>query len=220
MQFVSYFIAEHDKFCNECSENKPDILNYVFTEVEVRLCISNLPNGKSGGVDGILNEMLKCTNDIITPLLTLLFNKILLTGGYPNMWCKAIICPIEKNVNLHQPSNYKGISLLYTLSKVYTKKNSRLVKWADENEKRQEEKAGYRKGYSTIDQIFNLQSIVQKFLCRKRKVDFSKAFDTIPHCLLWFKLINNGIHGDKLRFLRNMYMHLQSCVCTGEGLIK
>ena len=227
MQFVSNFIAEHDIFCNECTENKPDILNSSFTEDEVRLCISNLPNGKAGGIDGILNEMLKCTNDIITPLLTLLFNKILLTGEYPNIWCKAIICPIFKSGNPHQPSNYRGISLLCTLSKVFTKIiNSRLVKWADENEKRQEEQAGYRKGYSTIDQIFNLQSIVQKYLCKKKGrcyvifVDFSKAFDTIPHCLLWFKLINNGIHGDTLRFLRNMYMHLQSCVCTGEGLTK
>ena len=63
MQFVSNFIAEHDIFCNECFENKPDILNYSFTEDEVRLCISNLPNWTAGGVDGILNKMLKCTND-------------------------------------------------------------------------------------------------------------------------------------------------------------
>ena len=54
MQFVSNFIAEHDVFCNECSENKPNILHSVFTEDEVRLCISNLP-GKAGGIDGILN---------------------------------------------------------------------------------------------------------------------------------------------------------------------
>ena len=97
MQFVSNFIAEHDKFRNECSENKPDILNYVFTEVKMRLCISNLPDGKSGGVDGILNEMLKCTNDIIiTPLLTLLFNKILLTGEYPNMWWRLLSVRFKK----------------------------------------------------------------------------------------------------------------------------
>ena len=204
MQFVSNFIAEHDIFFNECSENKPDILNSSFTEDEVRLCISNLPDGKAGGVDGILNEMLKCTNDIIAPLLTLLFNKLRLTGEYPNIWCKAIICPIFKSGNPQQPSNYRGISLPCTLSIVFTK----II--------------------NTIDQIFNLQSIVQKYLCKKKGrchvifVNFFKAFDTIPHCLLWFKLINNGLHGDTLRFLQNMYMHLQSCVCvcTGDGLTK
>ena len=56
--FVSNFISQHDIFCNECSENKPDILNSSFTEDEVRLCISNLPDGKAGVNDGILNEML------------------------------------------------------------------------------------------------------------------------------------------------------------------
>ena len=46
----------------------------------------------------------------------------------------------------HQPNNYRGISLLCTLSEIFTKIiNSRLVKWADENEKRQEKQAGYRK---------------------------------------------------------------------------
>ena len=143
MQFVSNFIAEHDIFCNECSEKKPDILNSVFTEDEVRLCISNLPNEKAGG---ILNKMLKCTNDIITSLLTFLFNKILLTGKYPNMWCKAIICLILKSGNSHQPSNYRGISLQRTLSNVFTKIiNSRLVKWADENKNDKKNKQVFAK---------------------------------------------------------------------------
>ena len=102
MQIVSNFITEHDIFCNECSENKPDILNSP-TEDEGRLCISKLPNGKTGGIDGILNWMLKCISDIITPLLTLLFNKILLTREYPNMWLKAIICSILKSGNPQQP---------------------------------------------------------------------------------------------------------------------
>ena len=54
MQIVSNCITERDIFCNECSENKPDILNSP-TKDEVRLCISKLPNGKTGGIDGILN---------------------------------------------------------------------------------------------------------------------------------------------------------------------
>ena len=87
-----------DDYFNDPLKRKVDVeeTEMQFVSNTVRLCISNLPDGNAGGVDGILNEMLKCTNDIITQFLTLLFNKILLRGEYPNMWCKATICPILK----------------------------------------------------------------------------------------------------------------------------
>ena len=105
----------------------------------------------------------------------------------------------------------RGISLLCSLSKIFTKLiNNWLVMWADENNVRHEEQAGYRKNYSTVDQKFTLQCLVQKYLCKKKGrcyvifVDFSKAFDAIPHLLLWFKLINTGIHGRVLKVLRSI----------------
>lgn len=102
--------------------------------------------------------------------------------------------------------------------------NTRFVKWAEEEDILQEEQAGYKKGYSTIDQLFTLQSLVQKYLSRKKGryyalfVDFSKAFDSIPHFLLWYKLINSGVHGKTINVLRDMYSKLKSCVRTPEGL--
>ena len=61
--------------------------------------------------------------------------------------------------------------------------------WANENHVRHDEHAGCRKNYSTVDQIFNLQCFVQKYLSKKKGqcyaifVDLSKAFDAIPHLL-------------------------------------
>ena len=49
-------------------------------------------------------------------------------------------------------------------------------------------------------------------------VDFSRAFDSIPHAHLWYRLINNGIHGKMLHLLRSMYAQLKSCVKTPQGL--
>ena len=169
--------------------------------------------------------MFKCSNETIRPILTVLFNKILQEGCFPQLWREAIIFPILKGGSPHEPSNYRGISLLCSLSKIFTKLiNNRLVMWADENNVRHEEQAGYRKNYSTVDQIFTLQCLVQKYLCKKKGrcyvifVDFSKAFDAIPHLLLWFKLINTGIHGRVLKVLRSMYLALKSCVRTPEGI--
>ena len=60
----------------------------------------------------------------------------------------------------------------------------RLSSWADLNDVIDESQAGFRKGYSTIDNIFSLQALVQKYLCRERGrfycifVDFKRAFDS------------------------------------------
>ena len=102
--------------------------------------------------------------------------------------------------------------------------NSRLVEWAEYNEVQREEQAGFRKGYSTIDNMFVLQALVQKYCSRKGGrfytifVDFSKAFDTIPHALLFYQLATKGVHGKVLKVLRSMYSSLQSCVRTQQGL--
>ena len=80
-----------------------------------------------------------------------------------------------------------------------------------------EAQAGFRKGYSTTDQIFTLKCIVELFLCQGRRlfctfVDYSKAFDSINRATLWKKLISCGISGKVLRVILNMYKSIKSCV--------
>ena len=115
--------------------------------------------------------------------------------------------------------------MLNVISKVFTGVlNKRLVAWAQISSKFKEEQAGYRVGYSTVDQIFTFYTIVQKYVSKKGGrfycifVDFSSAFDRLPHNLLWYKLINIGIHGKMLSVLRAMYSNLKSCVKTNDGL--
>ena len=50
-------------------------------------------------------------------------------------------------------------------------------------------------------------------------VDFTKAFDSVPHPHLFYCLIKEGIHGKVLSILRNMYSKLSSCVQSGDGTI-
>ena len=96
--------------------------------------------------------------------------------------------------------------------------NSRLTKWAEENDLMYEEQAGFTKGKSTIDQVFILQTIIQKYLDKKKGrcynvfIDFSKAFDSIPHSHLFYLLCQNGAHSRVLKVMQNMYSKLQSCV--------
>ena len=184
-----------------------------------------MSNGKSGGIDGVIIEMLKASLDIIEPYLRHMYNAVLETGKYPEQWTKAILVPLHKKGPISHPNNYRGIALLSVLGKVFSKVlNNRLVDWAENTGIQKEEQAGFRKRYSTIDNIFVLQALIQKYCSRNSGrfyvlyVDFSKAFDTIPHALLFYQLMSKGVHGRILKVLRSMYASLQSSVRTPYGL--
>ena len=109
-------LNEHSLYCLPCINNEPVDLNAPFSCCEVASFINSLPMGKAAGVDGINNEMLKHSCPYIVNYLTCLYNNILDTGNLPHAWGKAIINPILKKGNIHDPNNYRGISLLSSVS--------------------------------------------------------------------------------------------------------
>lgn len=222
---INEYLSDHDNRCESCDENLPVEINDNITLDEVKQGVRHLANNKSPGKDGIMNELLKNSEDIVAPILLELFNKLLDTGRFPKSWCEAIIMPIYKKGPKDKPSNYRGISLLSNVAKIFTKiLNSRCVKWAEANGKFYEVQAGFRKDRSTLDQIFAVQSIVEKYLSKKGGrfyyafIDFSTAFDSVPHKHLWFKLHRTGLHGNIINVLKSMYENLKSCVMTDGGL--
>lgn len=210
-------IVEHDEYCNECAEDNS--LNEDISESEVKNVIMHMQKNKAPGYDGLIIELFQITVESVAPRLCKLYNKILTTSEFPERWSLAIICSLYKSGDVNNPSNYRGISLLSICGKIFTKiLNNRLVQWANANGQYHEEQAGYREGYSTIDHIFTLYSLAQKYLSKPNGrfyvlfVDFSKAFDRIPHSLLWHRMIKIGVHGQILKVVRSMYSKLKSCV--------
>ena len=77
--------------------------------------------------------------------------------------------------------------------------------------------AGFREGFSTMDHVFTIVSIIN--LYEKMGInlyvafiDYQKAFDTIWRDGLWFKLVKEGIGGKFLNIIKNMYSKSKSCV--------
>ena len=69
------------------------------------------------------------------------------------------------------PDNYRGIALTSIFNKVFAQMlNDRLQEWADEHRLIREEQAGFRKGYSTVDNIFVLCAIIRKQLAVRKKL--------------------------------------------------
>ena len=160
--------CDHPVFTDETNPHSVDALDGPITQEEIARAIGHLKDNKSPGTDGILAEMLKNSLPQILPFLVVLFNRIFDSGEYPTAWTGAIIVPIHKSGDKNNPDNYRGVSLLSILRKVFAQiLNKRLSWWQEENNKIVEEQSGFRTGYSTMDNTFVLYAIVQRYLMKK-----------------------------------------------------
>jgi hypothetical protein len=175
-----------------------NVLDSLFTADELRQAIYSLKNNKASGSDGIPAEMLKiaaCNTDIFQSWLSA-FNAMYLMGVYYHSWETSIVHTIYKNKGSKEaPDNYRGIALAQILSKVYSKLlYERLKTWAFSCGKISVYQAGFRAGYSTIDNVFILDHMISKYLSYPcgalycAFIDFEKAFDTVNRQKLWAKL--------------------------------
>ena len=112
---------------------------------EIRSSIHDLRASKAPGLDGIPGGCIKIACDKITPFLTKLFNYVFDTREFPECWSQSVIIPIYKKGDHHNTNNYRGISLLSALSKVFTAILARrLKKWMEQEHKVCIEQAGFR----------------------------------------------------------------------------
>ena len=159
------------------------------------------------------------------PYLKSLYSIILSTGEFPDNWSKALLTPIHKKGNRQEPTNYRGIALTDVIGKIFTKiLNERLVSWAEKNGKFKEAQCGYRHKRLTVNHIFCLMGAIQKYINKKKGrlfclyIDFSAAFDTVRHDMLWYVLMKQDIHGNLLKTLQSMCEKLQSSVQVTNGI--
>ena len=165
--------------------------------------------------------MFKTTIGIILPYLHSLFNDIYDKGIFPEDWRTSIISSNHKGGAVDKAENYRAICLINTICKIFVNVLTiRLTNWADSNEVIDESQAGFRKDYSTTDNIFSLQALVQKYLCREREDDFFCIFVDFKHANLWYSLKMKGISQNSkfLKIFKSMYSQLKSCVKIKNGL--
>ncbi|XP_067131377.1 uncharacterized protein [Centruroides vittatus] len=195
---------------NECLSWSDEILDVDIMDSELSYVLSKVKVGSAPGVDGIPSEFWRM--DCVFPILLRCFDRILRTGVVPKDWGSAILCPVYKNGSKAIPSNYRGISLLNCVSKIFCNiLYYRLITWLNLNNILFENQAGFREKYSTLDNIFILHTLISKTLMRKRRkvyaffVDLSSAFDTVDRNLMWKKLLKYGISFKFVSLLTELY---------------
>mgnify|MGYP000008813254 CR=1 FL=1 len=156
-------------------------------------------NNKSIGIDTIVAEIYKCSFDTISPFILTIFNTISHTGIYPESWGSGVIVPIFKGGDSGNAKNYRDITLINTIAKIYTQiLLSRLTRWSTAHEILTDNQFGFQKRKSTIDCIFLLHSIIQKTLNSRKKlncahIDLEKCFDKFNRYLIFQKLVNEDV---------------------------
>lgn len=142
----------------------------------------------------------------------------------PSCFKKSIIFPLHKKGDIHDATNYRGISFIDAIVKLYTNMLlNRLNCWMEFEQVLSENQAGFRKGFSTVDHIFTLQNIIAIKMEKKEKVyaffvDFKTAFDGIPRQKLFYKLYNAGLSTKFVKNIQQMYMGTTSAVWDGKVL--
>ena len=192
------------------NKNVNDLINENFSFEEVLQSIHKLANNKSAGQDDIFPEFMKNLPIVFVYLMKDFFNKILNTGTVPDEWAVSIICPIHKKGDTSDPNNYRGVSLINCICKIFTSLiETRIRNHLDATGTIGNEQAGFRKGISCQDQIFLLSKIVDFYLTKRKRlyatfIDYEKAFDTIDRALLWKKLYAVDINGKILNVIRDI----------------
>ena len=134
-------------------------------------------------------------------LLEQLFSVVWHEETVPRQWREGLIVNLFKKGDREDPGNYRGITLLSVVGKVFCKVlNNRLVHCLDKEGVLHEGQAGFRVNRSCMDNVYTLNEIVQGRLKEDKEtyaffLDVQKAYDTVWRDGLWLKLWDMGVKG-------------------------
>ena len=202
----------------EINQNYSEELDANFTESELRSAIFSQNNNKMPGIDSIPSEIFKASYDIISPFLLSLYNRMYVTGEYPRSWGDGIINPIFKKGDINDAQNYRGITLINVLAKIYSQLLlNRLTKWSEKYDKISNNQFGFQKGKSIVDCIFILHSVISKVINSGERlycvfIDYEKCFDKVDRSFLWQKLLSENVSCKLVKAIKSMYNTVKLCV--------
>ena len=163
----------------------------------------------SPGPDGFHPRILKELASVLSVPLCKLFQKSMDTGVLPGDWKVAEVVPIFKKGSRSKPSNYRPVSLTAIPSKVMESVlRDSIVAHLVETGQLNQAQHGFVEKRSCVTQLLTSLDCWTKALEESLPVDvayldFSKAFDSVPHRRLLQKLDDLGIRGKVLRWIQS-----------------
>ena len=193
-----------------------EVTDGPFTVHEINKCIQKLKIGKSAGPDQISNGIIKYSGIVTCKAITKLFNLILDSGKYPSNWRKSLIILIHKVGDKLDINNYRGISLQNCIAKLFSAAiNCRIVTYYEDKFAMQQ--FGFRVNHRTTDSIFILKFLLIKYLTKRKTkvyscfIDLRRAFATVWHAGLLYRLKKDNVGGKYLKSLKICTISVNFC---------
>jgi hypothetical protein len=183
------------------------------SEITVGDTIKCLNNNKSKDYYGLTSNMIKVViHSMVTPI-TKLFNECIESCIFPDCLKIALIIPVFKNGNTTDPGNYRPISLLPIISKIWEKiMAEQICEFLEENGLFSSHQFGFRKGRTTEQAILNhIEHIIISIEKNKSYIasflDLTKAFDCVSHNILLKKLECYNFHKNSINLITSYLLN-------------
>ena len=191
---------------------------------DIREAIVQIKTSKGSGVDGISSFFLKFALSAIENSLALIFNLSIETGVIPDSWKTARVTPIHKESEKAIKSNYRHISVLPVISKLFEKLVfNQLYQYLNESGLPYKGQSGFRELYSTVSCLLKNTDEWYKGIDTGQYlgsvfIDLKKAFDAVDHEILCKKLMHYNIRNRELTWFES-YLSNRKQFCRVGGIV-
>ena len=216
-------------YTQEDKSNLPDLRESTFpsmpqiniSEKGVHKLLTDLKIHKAAGPDSIPPRLLKELADVISPALARIFQTSLDAGSVPKDWRTANIVPIFKKGDKSKAANYRPVSLTAICCKklehiIY----SNIMDHLTQHNILADSQHGFRARRSCETHLVTTIQDLARNLSEGKQIDailldFSKAFDKVPHQRLLLKLNHYGIRENTLQWIQHFLQDRTQQVLLG-----
>lgn len=205
--FCSVFTTEREDDIELENITNVKLENIQVNIQDVSRLIDDLKVDKAPGPDNITTRLLKTFKDQLSVPLTMLFQHSIEKGVVPSDWKTAKVVPIFKKGAKGDPGNYRPVSLTSIACKIMeTLLRNFISKHLIDNEIIKLSQHGFSPGRSCQTNLLEFLDKILSILDKGDPVDilyldFSRAFDKVPHKKLLKKLESCGVSGKLKRWI-------------------
>ena len=194
------------------------------TESKIDALIKRIRPDVATGCDEISSRLLQAARPAIIDNLKDMVNLSYKTETFPEALKKAHVKALHKEGDNNNPAQYRPISILPTISKIFERSASdQLAEFLIKNLKLTNNQHAYKKSFSTVTCLFEFIESIRHHMDKKDLVavaslDLSKAFDSLSHALILDKLIQKDVDKSVAKWIKSYLENRKQCVKFGKIL--